>query len=418
VTAPPLGTPATGVLDRTVVRAVLSVSFVDALGSGIFLASAPVLAVTALHQPAPLVGLTLGLSGLAGLSSSVPLGRFSDRRSPRGTLIGLHMIRGLVVSCFGLATSAPLFLALLVALGAAEGGVSPLTQSLVAQHLAAPDRLRRMAQVRTVRNAGFCGGSLVAAAVLLLAPRPAALAVGVADALSFMASAALLCRVPAWSAGQTGPDAGSAGGSSGTADAGSGPAAGRFRVTVIGILSGALSVHATMLTVALPLWITQVAQLPASLAAAAIAVNAVIVILLQVRVSDRLDRQRPAIGIFSVAAVALVLGLLPFALPASLPVPLLLAAAGVGLLAVTVAELVHSVAAWEAGFALASERDRAADLARFNLGLLGQEITAPLLLTALLSLSSPGPWVVLGVLLLGCGRAADRLTPGTCGKES
>src|SRR5258708_7093445 len=102
-------------------RVVLLGSFLDALRSGLFLAAPPILAVRGLGQPEPLVGLALGLNGLAALLNSVPLGRLSDRLNPRITLIAMHLARGLVVACFGFAISAWTFVGLLVLLGAAEG---------------------------------------------------------------------------------------------------------------------------------------------------------------------------------------------------------------------------------------------------------------------------------------------------------
>ena len=76
--------------ESRVVRWILLISVVDALGTGLFLAAAPILAVWALGHSEPLVGLALGLSGAAALLSSVPLGRLSDRISARTTFIGLH----------------------------------------------------------------------------------------------------------------------------------------------------------------------------------------------------------------------------------------------------------------------------------------------------------------------------------------
>jgi MFS family permease len=387
------------------VRTVLLVSFIDALGSGIFLAAAPVLAIRGLGHPAPLVGLALGLNGLAALLNSVPLGRLSDRLNPRIMLIAVHLARGLVVAAFGFVTSAWTFVGLLILLGAAEGGVSPLMQALVARYLGADGRVRRMAQVRVARNAGFAGGSLVAAGVMLGAPGPAAVAVGFADAATFLVSAILLSKVPQPAPGHRPP----AGSVPPQASRSVSRRAHRARITVVGALSGVVAVHVTVLTIAIPLWITQSAELPPSLAPILITVNAGLVIMMQVRFSDRLKARKRALGLFTMAALPLGASFAVFPLRAGLPIAILLIAAVLAVLAITFAELVHSVAVWDVGFALSSEQERAGDLARFNLGSLGQEIVAPIILTIFLSVSSPYPWILLGLTVAISGLVADRL---------
>jgi len=73
-----------------------------------------------------------------------------------------------------------------------------LAAGLLATHLMAGARVRRMAQVRVARNAGFCGGSLIAALVMLTTSGLAAVVVGLVDGPTFVVSAAVLTSIPPW----------------------------------------------------------------------------------------------------------------------------------------------------------------------------------------------------------------------------
>jgi hypothetical protein len=184
----------------------------------------------------------------------------------------------------------------------------------------------------------------------------------------------------------------------------------------------------SVLNVGLPLWLVAHTTAPHALVPAFLAVNTVLVVVLQLRVSAVAEGPRGAVRSVLLYGAALLLTCLLLATATggsafSASLALLVAA-----VSVTVAELLRSVSSWELSVLLAPERSRAAYLGVAGMSQSIQKSVGPPLLTGAVMAAGPVGWLVMGgavaanavVQNRACARrlAARAVTAGRAGIES
>ena len=165
------GDAAAGVLARRLppsrqVRRFLAASFVDSIGTGLYLAASALFFTRALGLSPAQVGLALSLAGVAGFLSAVPIGRLSDRVGARPTLVGLQVWRGACFLAYPFVDGVIPFIVVTCLAGVGEWGSAPVVQSLVGSLVARADAVRGMSALTLVRNIGFTASALAATVVI------------------------------------------------------------------------------------------------------------------------------------------------------------------------------------------------------------------------------------------------------------
>lgn len=395
-------------------RKLTLIAFIDAVGSGVFLGGSAVFFTQVVGLSPAQVGLGLSLAAVLGFVSTVPIGMAADHFGDRRALVVVHLWRASGFLAYAFARDLTAFLIVACLLGLADRVMSPLTQSLVTNVVEPPDRVRTMAFVRAVRNAGFAVGAGTATLILGLSNERGYVAIALANAISYATAAWMLITLRSLSSGKPSDNSDPrksavwltirsllAAGDQGR------------RYLLLTVLSGVMMLHLTLITVAVPLWIVTETSLPAVVAGAVLWVNTALVVLFQVptsRLGDTLPRSARAMG---QAGLALAGGCVLIAWPGQLD-PL---AAGAVLLAATCAltlgELLHSVGAWSLSMALAPDNKKATYLSVFSLGETLQVVIGPILVTAWVLPGGGAGWVGLGAGLALFGwitaRVADKM---------
>lgn len=364
------------------------VSFIDSLGTGMFLTGSALFFTRDLGLTAGQVGLGLSLGGVTGLLCSVPIGRFSDRVGPRSALIALQLWRAASFFAYPLVTGLDSFIVVSCMAGAGEWAAAPVVQSLVALCVPHASRVRTMSAMALIRNVGFTLGAGSATAAIALGGGAVYRGLVVIDAVSFLLSGALLLRLRtgAATAGpgtDGGPGLASASTAAGVPREAPGPRVrpGARYLTLAG-LNGVLYLHAIILTVGLPLWIATRTRAPVALIGATVVVNTVLAIVAQMPLSRGVDGVRPAASRQLRAGCTLALCCLLVAVTGptapTLTVALVLAATA----ALTVGEIYQSVGAWGVSYGLAPEQRRGYYLSVYSLGSTGAMIVGPWLITS------------------------------------
>ncbi|MEU3243751.1 MFS transporter [Streptomyces sp. NPDC006875] len=356
------------------------------------------------------VGLGLTVAWGVGSLVGVPLGRLADRRGPRGTAVLLAVATGLAVASFLVVRDFVPFVAAACAYAAAQSGLAAARQALLAGLVPAGERTGLLAYLQSTLNAGLAVGAGLGGLALHAGTRTAYLGVFGLDAVSFLLCAALLLRLP------------------------SPPAAGTVRrhgtgvlrdrpYVLVTLLNAVLLLRMPLLSLGVPLWITERTSAPAWLVSALFVLNTGAVMVFQVRtargVTDltsatRVIRRSGLVMFASCAVFALSSGTAPWV------------AAGVlvaGAVLQVVAEMQQSAGSWHLGLGLAPA-DRVGEYQGFfGTGVTVARTLGPLVLTALLvGWGTPG-WVLLGLLMLGASYgtgpaarwAAGRTAPGDTG---
>jgi hypothetical protein len=402
----------------------LSATLLLSVGKGTFLTTALIylLHVAGMGPLAATAAMTLW--GAASALVTIPTGMLIDRG--RGRLLGsvsAAAVAALVPAVAHLSTPWVLMLVLFVAGGLDSAG-NVVRRAVFASGSA--DSLGALAWARTVSNVGFALGGL-ASVWLLSAGTPAAFGVGYAligvgyavMAVCFATTALLRGPRPARPADGDAvaappPVPAPASGGRPASDGGRSRRAGGALATATAILT----VHATLLNVVLPLWISGHTAVPIAVLGWLTALNAVITIGGQIPVSRlattgvRALRCLRASAIWTAGCCAL-LGAVPLLPPAG-QLGLLLAAT----VALTAGEMFEAAGEWGLSATLAQDGEHGYFQSACVLGEATQSAVGPLLVGTLVTALPVLSWPVL-IVVIGLGRSiAGRILPPAEARES
>ncbi|MFF1413016.1 MFS transporter [Streptomyces sp. NPDC058289] len=399
----------------------LLAQLLDRAGTGMWAAVSVLYFTFVLGLDSGRIGLMLGAAAVAGIAGSPLAGHLAGRFPVRSLLIGCHLLRLGTLGALLVVTRFDVLLPL-VAVTYLGDRAAKAMEMLFATRVAGERRVTYQALSRSTANAGYAVGAGIAAAGLALGTPEAYRALILANALSFLAAAALVWRTREPRAeGRVAAGAGDAA-TAGTVDAAAGPAAaadvapgeaapgeaapgrtrppspwrdrGYLRFVLLDI---PMSLDDSVLAVGLPLWLVVHTDAPHALVPAFLVINTVLVVVLQLGVSARFEQPRQASAAVSLYGLTMLACCVLLALSAGTGV----VAASVALLTasvlVTGAELLRSVSSWELAVSLAPEQARASYLGVAGMAMSVQKSAGPLLLTGAVMTAGPAGWLALGV---------------------
>ncbi|WP_037621023.1 MFS transporter [Streptomyces aureus] len=371
----------------------LWIALVDRIGSGLW-ASVSVLYFTYVTGlSVARIGTLVAAAAVVGIAGAPLGGRLADRLPLTRVLVALQLLR----ACASFALLTTDHFALLLAFSAAgsfgDRAANVLTK-LYATRVSGPDRVRYQALNRTVANAGWALGGLVAAGALTIGSTAAYQGLLVGDALSFVAVALATARC-----GEP-PSATRTIATSKNplpAPRTAGPWRDRTYLAYVATET-VLFLDDAVFKVGLPLCIAHSDRVPHGLAPLLMVLNNVMVVALQVplaRFGATTAAARalllPLSGFFALGGVAMALSARGGAVAASLA----LTAAAAGF---TVAEMLHATVSWELSVALAPDTAQGAYLGVHGLAQAAQRSVGPLAVTAAIA-TGPLGWSVFGATI-------------------
>ncbi|MEV6134419.1 MFS transporter [Streptomyces violaceusniger] len=394
-------------------RRMLTVTFVDRIGSGLWGATATLYFTYAAGLSTAEIGVLLAVSGSVGIAGPPLGGLLADRVPLRPLLIIVQLVRAVASLALLTTTDLGLLLAITSVGSLGDRAASVLTK-LYATRVAGPERVRYQAISRTAMNVGWAVGGLAAAAALTGGTVTVYRWLLIGDALSFLASAlfTLGCaepppaaRIAAKSTSVPGEPTASAPDDTAPDESAPGKTTApnpwrdrRYLTYTAG--EAVLFLDDSVFKVGLPLWAVTATSAPHQLVPLLLVLNNVLVVLFQVpfaRFGATPHTARtslwPLAGAFLLGGAALAASTV--GAPWLAAVTLVLAAT-----AFTVAEMLHATISWELSVVLAPPTAQGAYLGVHGLAQAVQRSVGPLAVTAAIA---AGP---LGWLGLGAGLAA------------
>ncbi|WP_155373382.1 MFS transporter [Catellatospora vulcania] len=374
-------------------------TFANTVGGGLWTAGSALYLIKVAGLTPTTVGAGLSAAALVGLAASVPAGRLADRGDPRSLRAALQVLQAAAALTYLLVGSAASFLAVAAVDALLFTGNLTMRAALVGALGRAVGRVHVFATLRTAANAGTAIGAGLAGLALAVDSPAAYRLLVVADAATYLISAALLMRLPRYPA----------------ADAEQRPRTwevwrdGRF--LAVTAATSAMYLRRVVLTLVLPLWIATRADVPTVVVSAVLVTYTVLTVVLSARSGRRAEQPEPAARMVRRGALVLAVAMLGFAAATTLStaatVTLLLASTVV----YSVGELWHVNGATGLSYALAPEH-AIGQYQGVTVLLNGLALAAgPALLTVVIVDSgSPAGWLVPIVLLTGCGLAVPPLT--------
>lgn len=383
-------------------RVFLFVAFVDAFGRGFFLAGSTLFYTQVVGLSSAQVGLGLSAAGLLGILCAVPIGWLADRIGDSRALILLQVWRGCAFLVYPFVTNFKMFLVIAGLIGMVEQAVGPILQSVAGATAGKRSLVGAMAVIAAVRNVGYTVSAVIATVVISMASPHAYTSFAIANALALFGSALLLSRLRMQNRARRATER-------------TRPASPLLvplkdiRFLLLSLANGILYQHVPILSVALPLWIVTRTNAPRSLVGVALAVNTVLAVALQVRLSRGGESATGAGRKQRAAGVALALFSAITAATASIgpreaAVLLLMA-----MVPLTLGELWQSVGGWGISYSLAPEAQRTYYLSVYQLGATVLTVAGPALLSTAVVGAGAAGWLVLGSVFLLVGLAVPLL---------
>ncbi|MET7472110.1 MFS transporter [Micromonospora sp. NPDC005686] len=395
-TPPPRGSwlVARGLVPERGPRRVLAVAtFVNMVGIGVFMTSAVLFFTRAVGLPLAQVALGMGIAALVGMLAGIPTGHLADRRGPREIYLLTLVVRAATTAALVFVHTFWPFVVLvcLNQLAQSAGGASrgPLVRGFGGANLT-----QFRAYLRSVANlAGACG-ALVAGAAVQLDTRAAYLTLVVGNAVSFVACAAVITRLPSlppiavphmtgrWIALKDKP------------------------YMAVTVLDAVMGIQGQVLVFALPVWIISRTDAPRWFVGAAVLVNTALVAALQVRASRGIDTGPAAGRAIRRSGLAFLVGMALIAATSTMPGWLAVALMTLGVAAHTVGELWHTAGSLELQFLLAPAHAQGQYTGVAGLGAGLANVAAPSVLGLLcIAWGAPG-WLLMGAVFVAVGLVA------------
>ncbi|MFG2607178.1 MFS transporter [Streptomyces sp. NPDC048514] len=374
---------------------------VDATGSGMYLP----LSLLYFHHVTGLsltrVGAIVTAASVIGLVSNPVAGVLIDRFSARAVLVGGYVLRAAAFCTYPLVDNGVTMFAVLLPVALGDTSYPPAIQSFVAEIVRGTERDKLLALQRSLRNAGLGLGGLLAGAALALDDSGFYYVV-LGAAAGYLLSGALLSTI--------------------RTDAPAQPAGARvsrkggYRMVArnrpflgLTLLNIPTAFAYMVLSVALPVYITRELDAPVSLVGILYAVNTVGIALLQIPVTRVLVGYRRTRAV-ALGASVFALSFVTFAVLGSLSTgAALIAGVFAATAAFTAGELLHGATASALVAQAAPEETRGRHLAVYQLSWAVPIALAPTVLTALLSLSPTGMWLLLAAATTGSALGVLRL---------
>ncbi|MEU6676116.1 MFS transporter [Streptomyces sp. NPDC046925] len=372
-------------------------SFVNRVGNGLFNSASALYFTLVVGLPAVHVGAALTIAGLIGLLAGIPGGHLADRRGPRTIMMLALAVQAAAMSALMLVESwgALAVIAAVDQLAAAAGGAA--WGALVVRVGTDRPALFR-ARLRTYVNLGVVLGTVGAGFAVAANTRTAYTVLILGNAASFALCALLLFLLPNYRA-LAAP-----------------PAQQRRWIALTDrpfvtftALFGAMGLQYPVVSLLLPIWISEHTHAPRWTVAAVSAINAGVCVLLQTRIGSRIETPREGGRAFRTAGLLFLLSCPMMALSAHAPV---WAAAGLVVAAIFVhslGEIWESSAGFALGFGLAPDHAQGQYQGLLGLGFsAGQALAPAVLTTVVLGLGTAG-WLLLGAFFAAVGAAGPSL---------
>ncbi|MFI5978427.1 MFS transporter [Streptomyces sp. NPDC051452] len=369
-------------------------ALIGSVGTGMFLAGSALYFTRFAGLSETQLGLGMGIAGLVGLATTVPMGRLADRFGPRNVLLVVVLWRAIGYIAYLNVNGFTEFVVTACLLFVMDRAGQPLNQALVGRLITGTERNRTMGFIRSLRNLGFTIGFGIAGIALTTGSETAFRWLFIGNAISFLFVFAFVSMLP-----KVGPATAPKGedGGKGAASAVVPPLR-DWRFVAAMASNGVLFLHDAVLITVLPLWVADHTPSPVWMITVLVTTNTLITVLGQVRVTRHIDSLPSAARATNWSAVLLAFACCAFAASGVVDTPAWAAVTLMAaLLLLTVAELLHSASSWEISFALSPEAAQGRYLAFFNLGFSAAEIAGPAVVLWLLARTGSSGWLILAV---------------------
>ncbi|MEY9878217.1 MFS family permease [Streptacidiphilus sp. MAP12-33] len=385
-------------LERGAGRDIATAMFVNMLGNGLMSVSAVLFYTQVIGFSVAKVSLGVGLGTLVGMFGGPPIGRLADRRGPREIYLVTLLVEAAATASLVLVRDFWSFVLVLTVGTLAQAG-SGGARGPIVNRFGGARQAQFRAYLRSAVNLSASIGLLLSALAIQVNTRTAYTALILANAVTFVATAAILLRLPHVEPAGGSRAAGGARKSRRTAL--------RDRpYLAFTALNAITSFQLRAFTFALPLWIVFHTHAPRWLIGTSLVIGTVMTVVLQVRMTKGVDSNDTAARVWRRSGWALLVGM---GLIGSSSSSASTFGAGalivLGTAVMTVGEIQQAAGCFHLRVSLAPDDAQGEYTGVFNMGAQIANVVAPAVV-GLFCVDSGAPgWWLLGGLFAACSLA-------------
>jgi MFS family permease len=400
-------------------RLILLAYLVNALGTGLFLPISVIYLIRIVGLSATRAGLGLTIAGLVAVVAGPCAGPLLDRFDARGVVVGCFAASALGFAAYLAVDSFPSFVAVAIVIQFASRMSRPSGRILALGIASGRDRVVALAWQRTLTNLGYGVGGLLAGLALLFPGRTPFEVLLAANAVSYVVAAVLVLRLPAVRP----PAAPAPAPVPNRRDQGAYRQLARDRLYLgLAGLDVLVSLHDSVLVVAMPLWVALHTTAPLSMPGLLFALNTLLVVVLQVRVSRRITSPSGITRSYRTAAIGFAVATACFAFTAGAGRVLAIVLLVLAVSALTLGEVEVTAGEQFLSTELAPERFRGRYISIYSSAMSVQQAIGPALVTAVLAASGRAGWPAIALILVagsaGTLRLAARHAPARLAEQA
>jgi MFS family permease len=381
-------------------RAMVPSTFVNLLGNGLFNTASVLYFTLVVHLGAAQVGVGLTVAGLVGLAAGIPAGLLADRRGPRGVTMATLCVQAAAMTAFLAIHSAVVFTLVACADRLAASANNAARGGLIAR-VGGERPAQFRAKLRTFGNAGIVLGTLGSGIAVQLGTPAAYRALIIADAISFIAAALFLLRVPRYPPIEKPKNHPAAQSKSALTDR---------PFATFAALDGAMGLQYQAVSLLLPIWIATRTHAPHWTVAAAFATNSLVCVLLQTRIGATVSTAHDGGRAFRRAGLSFLVSCPLIAAAADTPGLLAPAVIMAAVCVHSIGEIWQSSASIALGFGLAPDHAQGEYQGALGLGFDAGQALAPIILTTVFLARGQAGWILLGLLFAALGSLGPAVT--------
>jgi MFS family permease len=387
----------------------------NALGTGLFLPISVIYLTRIVGLSATRAGLGLTIAGVVAVVAGPCAGPLLDRFDARAVVVGCFAASALGFVAYLAVDSFASFVAVAIVIQFASRMGRPSGRVLALRVASGRDRVVALAWQRTLTNLGYGVGGLLAGLALLFRGRTPFDVLLATNAVSYLVASVLVLRLPAMR-----PPAAPV---ASRRDQGAYRQLARDRV-YLGLvgLDILVSLHDSVLIVAMPLWVALHTSAPLPMPGLLFALNTLLVVLLQVRVTRRITSPSGITRSYRTAVIGFFVATACFAITAGAGRVLASVLLVLAVSALTLGEIEVTAGEQFLSTELAPERFRGSYMSIYSSAMSVQQAIGPALVTAVLAASGRAGWLAIALILVagsaGSLRLAARHAPARLAQET
>ncbi|MEV0718511.1 MFS transporter [Asanoa sp. NPDC050611] len=378
-----------------VARALTWATVAASLSKGVFFSVSVLFFTRVAGFTAATVGYGLTIAGAAAVGAALGAGYLARTFGARRVLLAVTVGQGLALAAYLVVRTPSAFVLVACAAVAQQAMQRTALATMIAESFTGPDRVEVRARLRVVTNVSIAAGTALAAVALAIGTTAAYVVAMLATSALLLVSALPLSRVRGVAEPADRPRSRSVGRS---------PFVDRTYLAATGLYA-VMTMQFGMLTVGVPLWVAGWTDAPTVTVPALLALNTVIVSLLQVWAARGANTLHSAGRAVARAGTLLAVACGLYATAAHGAVAVMILVLALATVAHSFAEILAEAGGWTLAFKLADPANAGAYQGVNQTGMAVGTMLAPLVVTATAIEHGAAGWAALAALFLVTGLA-------------